>query len=70
MELLSVYRESEDIINIGAYSPGSNPKIDEAVANIDIINAYLRQDGDFRSDFESARHELAQLCDQLGAPRG
>ena len=70
MELLSVYRESEDLINIGAYSPGSNPKIDEAVANIDIINAYLRQDGDFRSDFESARHELAQLCDQLGAPRG
>ncbi len=69
-ELLSVYRDSEDLINIGAYSPGSNPKIDEAIANIDVINAYLRQNGDFRSDFESAKHELTQLCAQLGATRG
>lgn len=69
-ELLAVYRDSEDLINIGAYSPGSNLKIDEAIANIDVINAYLRQNGDFRSDFESAKHELAQLCAQLGATRG
>lgn len=69
-ELLAVYRDSEDLINIGAYSPGSNPKIDEAIANIDLINAFLRQTGDFRSDSESAKQELAQLCAQLGAARG
>ena len=28
--LLSTYRKAEDLINIGAYSEGSNPRIDEA----------------------------------------
>lgn len=43
-ELLAIYRESEDLVNIGAYVKGSNPKIDEAVAKIDALNDFLRQD--------------------------
>ena len=42
-ELLAVYREAEDLINIGAYVKGSNPKIDLAVAKIDAINDYFKQ---------------------------
>ncbi|MCP5106256.1 MAG: FliI/YscN family ATPase [bacterium] len=42
-ELLAVYREAEDLINIGAYTKGSNPKIDEAIQRIDNINGFLRQ---------------------------
>ena len=30
-ELLATYREAEDLINIGAYVKGSNPKIDESI---------------------------------------
>lgn len=67
MEMMAVYRDSEDLINIGAYSPGSNPKIDAAIANIDIINAYLRQDGDDHSDFELARQDLVQLSQSMRA---
>jgi len=67
MEMMAVYRDSEDLINIGAYSPGSNPKIDAAIANIDIINTYLRQDGDDRCDFESARQDLVQLSQSMRA---
>lgn len=43
-ELMSIYREAEDLINIGAYVKGSNPKIDKAIELNDIINRFLRQD--------------------------
>jgi flagellum-specific ATP synthase len=42
-EWLSTYRKAEDMLNIGAYVKGSNPKIDQALAKIDAINAYLIQ---------------------------
>lgn len=67
IELLSVYRDSEDLINIGAYSPGSNPRIDAAIAGIETINVYLKQDGSLQSGFDQARQELAALCQVLEA---
>ncbi len=42
-ELLAVYREAEDLVNIGAYARGSNPKIDEALARIEAIQRFLMQ---------------------------
>jgi flagellum-specific ATP synthase len=42
-ELLAVHRDAEDLINIGAYAKGSNPKIDEAIQRIDNINNFLKQ---------------------------
>ncbi|MBI2889373.1 MAG: FliI/YscN family ATPase [Nitrospirae bacterium] len=44
--VLSDYREAEDLINIGAYARGSNPKIDAALAYIDRVNQYLQQEVD------------------------
>ena len=43
-ELLATYRQSEDLINIGAYKAGSNPKIDIAIAKMDDMIAYIKQD--------------------------
>jgi len=42
-EILATYKEAEDLINIGAYVPGSNPKIDRAVNLIERSNNFLRQ---------------------------
>ncbi|WP_409478240.1 FliI/YscN family ATPase [Pseudobdellovibrio sp. HCB154] len=42
-ELLATYKEAEDLINIGAYKTGANPKIDKAVRVIDQINDFLKQ---------------------------
>lgn len=42
-EILATHRESEDLINIGAYVQGSNPRIDNAIAHIDQVNGFLRQ---------------------------
>lgn len=42
-ETLAQYIEAEDLINIGAYVKGSNPKIDAAIAKIDSVNLLLKQ---------------------------
>lgn len=60
-ELLATYRKSEDLINIGAYVAGSNPSIDRAMAKIDEINGYLRQDIDESLDFEQCLSQLDRV---------
>jgi flagellar biosynthesis/type III secretory pathway ATPase len=50
-DMLSVYTDAEDMINIGAYVSGSNPKIDRAIRKIDQINAFLKQETYEHCDF-------------------
>ncbi len=40
---LATYEKNEDLINIGAYVRGSNPKVDEAILVIDSITQFLQQ---------------------------
>ncbi len=42
-EILATYKRAEDLINIGAYAAGSNPKIDYAIQMIEKVNRYLKQ---------------------------
>lgn len=42
-ETLATYRQSEDLINIGAYKAGSNPAIDQAIRKIEGMVAYQKQ---------------------------
>jgi flagellum-specific ATP synthase len=44
VEVLATYKEAEDLINIGAYADGSDPKIDFAKTIIHKINSFLQQD--------------------------
>ena len=41
--LLSLYNSNYDLISIGAYKKGTNPRLDEAIRKIDGINAFLTQ---------------------------
>lgn len=41
---MAVYREAEDLINIGAYVQGSNANIDRAISKIESIKSFLKQD--------------------------
>jgi flagellum-specific ATP synthase len=43
-ELLATHRQAEDLINIGAYKAGSNPKIDSAITKMDAMNAFIKQE--------------------------
>lgn len=60
-ELISVYREAEDLINIGAYVKGTNPKVDHAIRKIDEINGFLRQGTHEKSDFNSTAEALMRI---------
>ncbi len=59
--VLATYNEAEDLINIGAYKSGSNPKIDHAIEKIDAVNEFLMQDVDAKYDYEQAVDMLREL---------
>jgi len=66
-ELMATYRENEDLISIGAYRAGSNPKIDLAIAMRDEIDRFLRQQVDEVSTLESAQNGILLLGQQIQA---
>ncbi|WP_027633926.1 flagellar protein export ATPase FliI [Clostridium hydrogeniformans] len=57
-DLLSTYRDSEDMINLGAYSKGSSKKIDMAIEYIDVINGFLRQGVNENSSFNNTLDDI------------
>ena len=60
-EVMATYRKAEDLINIGAYVAGSNPKIDYAIAMMGKINRYLKQDIDETTTFDACACQLTEL---------
>lgn len=60
-DILAIYNENYDLIAIGAYKKGSNPKVDRAIAHIDEINAFLMQKTGDDFSFE----ETLQLMETL-----
>jgi len=56
--LLSIYRDSEDLINIGAYQRGSNAEIDRAIEYYDRIRSYSMQRTDEKVSFEESQRRL------------
>jgi flagellum-specific ATP synthase len=58
LSLLATYREAEDLINIGAYARGSNPRIDRAIMLNDRMSAFLRQKIGEQIPFTESYREL------------
>ena len=67
-QIMAVYRKAEDLINIGAYVAGSNPKIDHAIAMHDRIIDYLQQDLDETVEFEDSIDQMAHLFEDGDTP--
>lgn len=61
IELLAAYRMSEDLISVGAYRKGTNPLTDKAIASIDKINNFLKQDIYENADFNDTIDILLNL---------
>ncbi len=61
VNVLSAYQRAEDLINLGAYTHGTNPEIDFAIGNIKAVKKFLCQDVNEASDFEEAKQELIEL---------
>jgi flagellum-specific ATP synthase len=60
-EVLARYSEAEDLINIGAYVKGSNPKIDYAISKIDEVNEFLKQGTYDQCDYEETVERLMSI---------
>ena len=60
-ETLAVYRKHEDMINIGAYKDGSNPKVDYAISMIESLKRYLRQEMNEHSRLQDSVEKLHKL---------
>jgi len=61
-DMMSAYREAQDLIQVGAYSSGSDPRVDVAVAANPHIEAFLKQRVSESSSFEEAHRRLAMLA--------
>jgi len=70
LEILATYQEAEDLINIGAYAKGSNPKIDYALAHIGAVRAFLQQGVEEQSTFEESVRQLVALTSGSFGDRG
>ncbi|MBV8727405.1 MAG: FliI/YscN family ATPase, partial [Candidatus Eremiobacteraeota bacterium] len=61
-DILATYREAEDLINIGAYVPGSNPRVDLALSKIENIRAFLKQGVNERAGFDDAMAQILRVA--------
>jgi len=66
-DLLAAYQESRDLIEIGAYTSGSNARVDLAIRFRDGILRYLRQSIAESSDYESNVQNLLDLGHEIQA---
>ena len=60
-EVLAIYREAEDLVNIGAYKQGSNPKIDYSLEKINEVNELLCQGIYEPSEFYETVEKLKKI---------
>lgn len=60
-DMLSEYREAEDLINIGAYASGTNKKIDEAIYYHEHIINFLKQGINEKSSFDETVSSLKRI---------
>lgn len=66
IEVLATYKKLEDMINLGAYKEGSNPKVDYAISMIDRLNGYLKQDMEERCDLAGSLEGLRNILEEAG----
>ncbi len=66
-EWLATVKESHDLIDVGAYVPGTNPRIDQAIERRDAVEAFLCQPSDTTCRYADALDALQQVTGEAGA---
>ncbi len=67
-QVYSLYQENRDLVAVGAYQPGSNPQLDEAIALWPAIIDFLRQHQDLSIDATTSLRQLRDLFDAVPVP--
>ena len=61
-ELLAVHREGRDLVEIGAYKPGTNPRLDVALHLMPALESFLRQQRGEHSRLEETRELMGLIA--------
>jgi flagellum-specific ATP synthase len=64
-EALAEYHRSEDLIHLGAYASGSNPRLDSAIQALPQLNEFLRQEPEFREPIDQTMTKLKLLAQKV-----
>ncbi len=64
-QLYSRYQRARDLIAVGAYSAGSDPLLDQAIALLPRMESFLQQQIDQRAGYSESLDDLVQLFSQL-----
>jgi flagellum-specific ATP synthase len=67
-QIVADYTDAEDLVSIGAYQGGQNPRTDRALAHIDAVWSFLRQDLDEEAGFGGTVSRLQELSARAQAP--
>lgn len=61
-DLMAAYRESEDLISVGAYAKGTNPKVDKAIIIHDDLTNLLKQGMDENSSIDDLYDRMVDIA--------
>jgi flagellar biosynthesis/type III secretory pathway ATPase len=65
-EALASYHQSEDLIQLGAYVSGTNPRLDAAIQARPSLLEFLRQDSGSKSPLQETATRMRELAAKLG----
>jgi len=65
-EAMALYHDSQDLIQLGAYAAGSNPRLDAAIRSRTEMLNFLKQDAHAFSNQSETLERLEKLSGQLG----
>ncbi|RMD68433.1 MAG: FliI/YscN family ATPase, partial [Gammaproteobacteria bacterium] len=65
-QLYTTYRQHQDLISVGAYRAGSDPRIDEAIAFYPRLMGFLRQEMHVKHALKQSIHDLQLLTHGQG----
>ena len=60
-DIMSVYQRNADLVSIGAYKSGTNPKLDYAISKLDEINGFLTQGINESFSYEQSLEQMEAI---------
>jgi flagellum-specific ATP synthase len=69
-EVIAIIKEAQDLINIGAYVKGSNPKIDYAISRIEGVDEFLKQGIYEKADYQTTIKTLLRMFGEEEGTQG
>ena len=68
--VLAVWNDIEDLVNLGAYTAGTNVEFDVAVKMKPAIDEFLQQRIADKADFDATHEAIIELANRIRAVRG